>query len=107
MELEDFNMHVVGLTTSKKNGLCSFFHVTPRRLNQMISKLVAKHVIIRMNSDELVLNPSFFYKGSPKDVMKRIENFYLLYNDKYGTNLSYLDDFHTAVEGVDKIMNSH
>jgi hypothetical protein len=91
-QYEDYKTHVIAFTTSVRKAACDFLKVSNRTMYRIINSLVGKHVIIKMTRDEFLLNPAYFFRGGSKELLKRIQDFYKLYNDKYGASASFEED---------------
>ena len=65
-ELENTATDMVSLTPLVKKHLADKFDKTPRYIREVIASLEAKDALIRVTTQDLVLNPSYFYKGGTK-----------------------------------------
>ncbi len=50
----------------------------------MIGRMEDKRFMIRLTPNDILLNPSFFYKGESKEVMNRINEFNKEYDKRRG-----------------------
>lgn len=91
-EIRDPKERVSRLTTSGRLSLCSFAVLSRSSFYRVLRSLEKKHGIIKLNMDELIVNPSFFFRGGTINLRREISQFYTLYNERYGTNISCLDD---------------
>lgn len=106
-EFEDHQSHIVILSSSRRDAILEFLDISRQYFYRLVNSLVEKHALARLNRDELMLNPSYFYTGGSNGLVHRIKQFYILYNDIYGTSISYLDDEWEIPGTVPAGNNSH
>jgi hypothetical protein len=92
LRYEDFETHVIFLDKRRKEFLCKLFKLTIRQIYNIITGLIEKHALLRINSTRVMLNPFYMYNGAARHVRKRIDDFYEQYNLIYGTYFSFVSD---------------
>jgi hypothetical protein len=90
-KFEELNGHVIMLSVFARDEICEFFGFTVRHVYRILNRLIEKHAMIRLTDNQYLMNPAYFYKGSSKELSRRIKQFYALYNKTYNTDLSYFD----------------
>jgi hypothetical protein len=92
LEFENLQTHVVSLSKLQYARLCEMMNLTKKRCQQLLVDLEAKHALGSLTDTDFILNPAYFYQGESKDVLARINDFYIAYNDKHGTSLTLEED---------------
>jgi hypothetical protein len=77
--LENSETKIVNISPLIKKEIYSFFSISKSTFSDIIGRMEDKKFLIRLTSNDILLNPSFFYKGSSKDVLPRIKSF----NEEY------------------------
>ena len=88
LELESEKQKLVTLGPTNRKDLSEFLKVGINRVSKILKSLQDKGFLIRLNNQELKLNPKGFYKGSSKDVYPRIKEFEKVYNSKMPEELA-------------------
>lgn len=79
LELETLKQHLVTLGPISRQELADFLKIKINRVSKILKSLEDKAFLIRLNNQELKLNPKGFYKGSSKEVLPRIKEFDTVY----------------------------
>lgn len=78
LEIEDLKTGLISLTPLTREHICHKFNVSDRYIREVIKSLVDKDALIKITSQDLMLNPSYMYKGGTK-----------IFKQKYQTYLKY------------------
>jgi hypothetical protein len=74
-EMEDLKTKLVHLTTNQREYLLECMKIGKVMLRRLIVQLEQKGLLVRLNNNEICLNPKCFYKGPSKEVVGRIIKF--------------------------------
>lgn len=66
LEIETLNTGMVNLTPLVKKHLANKFEKSSRYIREVIASLESKDALVRVTGQDIVLNPSYFYKGGTK-----------------------------------------
>ena len=77
--LENIDTRIVNISPLIKEEIYRFFHISKSTFSDMVGRMEGKKFLIRLTPNDILLNPSFFYKGSSKDLLGRIKAF----NEEY------------------------
>ena len=77
--MENLETHMVSLTPLSREDIFNFFGISKSTFSHILNDMEEKRFLIRLSKSDILLNPSFFYKGESINVAKRIECF----NSKY------------------------
>ena len=86
LEIETLNTGMVNLTPLVKRHLADKFDKTPRYIREVIASLEAKDALIRVTTQDLVLNPSYFYKGGTKTFKNKMIMYSKFKSEKFNLN---------------------
>lgn len=78
LEIEDLKTGLISLTPLIREHVCSKFDKSDRYVREIIKSLVDKDAVVKITSQDLMLNPSYMYKGGTK-----------IFKQKYQTYLKY------------------
>lgn len=84
-EMQDIKTRIVHFTPVNRHYAEKMMSLKSNSLSKMIKRLEDKQALIRQSRTELILNPTYFYKGSSKEVLKNYNDFKLVYNSNYVT----------------------
>ena len=73
--IENLETHMVNLTPLSRQDICSFFEITKSTLANLLATMEDKAFLVRLSKSDILLNPSYFYKGESSMVVKRIKEF--------------------------------
>lgn len=73
--LENTETRIVNISPLIKEEIYRFFKIGKSTFSDMMGRMEDKKFLIRLTPNDLLLNPSFFYKGSSKDILSRIKTF--------------------------------
>lgn len=88
MEIESDKQKLVTLGPTNRKDLADFLKVGINRVSKIIRGLEEKEYLLRLNNQEIKLNPKGFYKGSSKDVLPRILEFEKVIRSEKPTDLA-------------------
>lgn len=74
-EIEDLKTKLTYLTPTIRKYLMERMKIGKNMLSKLIAGLEQKELLVRISNSEISLNPKCFYKGSSKDITKRILDF--------------------------------
>ncbi len=83
-QVENLQTKTVTLTPLIRKEIQEFFSIGKSTLSGMLTSMQDKGFLLRLSNSDLLLNPSFFYKGESKDVLKRIKEFNREYDERRG-----------------------
>jgi len=66
LELEDNKTGIVSLSHLKKQHLLNKFQKTERYLRSILTSLEGKKALLKLSVNDILLNPTYFYKGGTK-----------------------------------------
>ena len=72
LRFEYFDTHVIFLDKRRKNFLCKLFKLTIRQIYNIITGLIEKHALLRIDSTRVILNPFYVYNGSTRQLINEI-----------------------------------
>lgn len=75
LEIESEKQKLVSLGPTNRKDLAEFLKVGINRVSKILKGLEEKEYLLRLNNQEIKLNPKGFYKGSSKEVLPRIKEF--------------------------------
>lgn len=101
-DFENLQTRTVSLTPLVRKEIQSFFSIGKATLSGMITAMEDKGVLVRLTSSDLLLNPSYFYKGESKDVLNRINEFYRLYEEIRREKAEKVDNQSKKEENTEK-----
>jgi hypothetical protein len=55
--------------------------------------MINEKIKVRVGEDRLLVNPSYFYNGDPRELPAKIQEFYDRYSEKHGTRVTFKEDF--------------
>ena len=80
--MENLETHRISLTPLSREDIFKFFEITKSTFSHIINDMEEKRFLLRLSKSDLLLNPSFFYKGESVYVAERIKNFNNLYDER-------------------------
>jgi DNA-binding MarR family transcriptional regulator len=80
-EMENLQSKTVSLTPLIRKEIQEFFGISKTTLSGMLTAMEAKEFLVRLSNSDILLNPSYFYKGESKDVLARIKQFNITYEE--------------------------
>ena len=93
LNYEDLKSRIVPLSALTRKTITEMFNISPSTLSHLIKQMEDKKHLLRLTKTDILLNPSFFYKGSSLDLIQRITEFYIEYDKKRGSdNLLEIND---------------
>lgn len=91
-DMENLQTKTVSLTPLIRKEIQEFFEISKTTLSGMLTAMETKGFLVRLSSSDILLNPSYFYKGESKDVAKRIKQFYEVYEEIRKKTLQNIDN---------------
>lgn len=88
LEIESEKQKLVTLGPTNRKDLAEFLKVGINRVSKIIKALEEKEYLLRLNNQEIKLNPKGFYKGSSKEVLPRILEFEKVIRSEKPTDLA-------------------
>jgi hypothetical protein len=82
VHFEDIKTRIVALSSLTRKNLLEMFKISKSTFSHLIKAMEDKKYLIRLSPTDILLNPSYFYKGSSSDLTKRISEFYSEYDKK-------------------------
>jgi DNA-binding MarR family transcriptional regulator len=82
--MENLQTQTVTLTPLTRKEIQEFFDIGKSTLSGMLTQMEEKRFLLKLSNNDLLLNPGFFYKGESKDVLKRIQEFNKVYDERRG-----------------------
>lgn len=73
--IENVETRIVNISPLIKDEIYRFFNIGKSTFSDMIGRMENKRFLLRLTSNDILLNPRFFYKGTSKDVLERIKMF--------------------------------
>ena len=82
LEIEDLKSGIVSLTPLMKKHISEKFNKSARYIREIISSLEIKDALYKITTQDIILNPSYFYKGGTKNFKSRLSNFNFYKNNE-------------------------
>jgi hypothetical protein len=82
LEIEDLKSGLVSLTPLMKKHIAEKFNKTDRYIREVISSLETKKALVKITTQDIILNPSYFYKGGTRQFKTKYEIFLNYLNEK-------------------------
>lgn len=101
--IENVETHIVNLSPLIRQEIYEFFKIGKSTLSDIISRMEDKKFLIRLTNSDLMLNPSYFYKGGSKDLLKRIELFDREYEKRKKETSQVTDNQSKSKENYEQI----
>ena len=104
LELEREKTKKVVFGANDRKDLAEILGCSLASVSRVLKHLEDKGYLIRLNNQELVLNPKGFYKGSSKDVLPRIQEFERVFASRKSeaTSPTERSDFTSEVKTKDE-----
>lgn len=93
---ENVKTKIVNLSPLVRKELLSIFKITKSTLSNLFKNMENKRQLLRLTSNDILLNPSYFYKGSSADIKSRIEEFNIEYDKKINSQVSDIQQFESS-----------
>jgi hypothetical protein len=90
---ENVKTKIVNLSPLVRKELLSIFKITKSTLSNLFKNMEEKKQLLRLTSNDILLNPSYFYKGSSADIKHRIEEFHVEYDKKKNLQKTDIQQF--------------
>ena len=81
LEIEDLKTGIINMTPMVRQHVCDKFGKTDRYIREIIHSLCEKDALLKITSQDLILNPIHMYKGGTK-VFKNKYHTYLAYKEQ-------------------------
>ena len=99
---ENIKSKIVNLSPLLRKELMDKFKITKSTLSTLFKQMEDKKQLLRLTSNDILLNPSYFYKGSSSDLRLRIDQFKIEYDKKNGIEKPDIQQFENSK--TDKII---
>lgn len=101
-QIENLQTKTVTLTPLIRKEIMEFFDIGKSTLSGMFSSMQDKGFLLRLSNSDILLNPSFFYKGESKDVLRRIKEFNKEYDERRGNQKVDIENDEKAEQSTDE-----
>jgi hypothetical protein len=91
LELEDLKSGIVVLSSLVRKNLAKEFDKTDRYIRGLIKSLEDKDGLVKLSPNDILLNPSLFYKGGTKSFKGKYDK-YLLAKRNITTNIENFEN---------------
>lgn len=106
-ELESLTTKTVSLTPLVRKEILEFFNIGKSTFSGIITQMEEKGFLVRLTTSDILLNPTFFYKGASKDVLNRIKEFNKTYEEIRKASLQVVDNQSKTEEKAEQSTDSN